>query len=633
MINATKLTMRFGGKILFQDASLQLNPGNHYGLVGSNGSGKSTLIKILSGELIPEAGDVAIPNLLKLGSLKQDHYLYDDNLILDVVLMGKPHLWKAWEEKEKLLEQHHFDESTCDLLDQFEKRIELEGGYSASSTAASLLEGLGLPQTVHSQKMNTLSGGYKLRVLLAQVLFSQPDLLLLDEPTNHLDLFSIRWLEDYLKKFPGILVVCSHDRNFLNAVCDHIIDVDRETLKIYKGNYDQFLAQKAFREEQTDAVLAKQDKKREHLQEFIDRFGAKASKAKQAQSKMKLMEKIVDEMDSMGLKPSNRSYPSLSFELCRHPGAVVLKTNQICKSYGSKQVLKNVSFEIERGEKIAILGANGLGKSTLLEILTQGSPQCSGKVEWGYAVQYAYFPQDHAKHVHGAHTLLSWLNQYDTQASEQHLRDILGRVLFSGDDAHKPVHVLSGGETARLLLAKMMLQKHNVLIFDEPTNHLDMEASEMLIEALEDYPGTLLFVSHNRHFVNSLAERILEITPETVLDFRCTFEEYLQKRDVDLLEKSRRQKIIVEKTSTTDHDVRKQQKKFKTSQEKKAKAAEEKCLKLEKEIQLIDEKFLSKSFYESAAKDEIDRLAKEKKAFEAQLNIALNEWENYENGN
>lgn len=633
MISATQLSMRFGGKILFKDVSLQLNPGNHYGLVGSNGSGKSTLIKILTGVVLPESGDIAIPNLTRVGSLKQDHFIYEDTLILNVVMMGKPNLWKAWQEKNKLLEKSEFDEEACHALDLLEKEIEKEEGYTAASQGAKLLEGLGLPENIHLQAMKTLSGGYKLRVLLAQVLFSNPDVLLLDEPTNHLDLFSIRWLEGYLKNFPGTLVISSHDRDFLNAVCDHILDVDRETIKIYKGNYEQFLEIKNFHLEQSETILAKQDKKKEHLQDFIDRFGAKASKAKQAQSKMKLVEKIATEMESLNLKTSSRAYPVLSFELCRPPGAIALKVFHVCKSFGAKKVLNDVSFEVERGERIAILGANGLGKSTLLEILTRSIPPCHGTFEWGFAAQYAYFPQDHAKHVYGDHTLLSWLNQFDRQMSEQRLRDLLGKVLFSGDDVHKPIGVLSGGETARLLLAKMMLLKHNILIFDEPTNHLDMEASEVLIEALNAYPGTLIFVSHNRHFVSLLANRIIELTPCGFQDYRCSFEEYLQKRDYDLLAKSNRQKeISKEKPAAVEaYEEKKLQKKTKSQLERKAKIAEEKCHQLELQIQSIDAKFAMVGFFEKTPKEEVDTLVKDKLTLESQLEMALIEWELAEN--
>ncbi len=623
--------MRYGAKILFKNSQLQLNPGNHYGVVGANGSGKSTLLKILSGELIPEAGDVAIPTQFKIGTLKQDHFLYENVPILDTVLMGKQPLWKALQEKEKLLQQSEFSEEDCHLLDDLEKKIVHHDGYAAESQAAQLLEGLGLLAIIHRQPMSTLSGGYKLRVLLAQVLFSQPDILLLDEPTNHLDLFSIRWLEGYLKKFPGTIALTSHDRDFLNGVCDHIIDVDHEKLKVYKGSYDEFFEVKSFVHEQLEARLVNQEKKREHLQQFIDRFRAKSSKARQAQSKMKLVEKLEDEMAELNIAPSSRQYPTIKFEQYRPSGAIALKVHDICKSYGSKRVLHQVSFEVERGDHIAFLGPNGIGKSTLLEILTDSQKADTGTVEWGYAVQLAYFPQDHAKHVRGHFTVLTWLQQFDHSLPEERFRSILGLVLFSGDDVHKPVEVLSGGETARLLLARMMLVKHNVLIFDEPTNHLDMEASETLLEALKNYPGTLLCVSHNRHFVSHFAKRIIELSHEGLHDFQCSFEEYLEKHDYDLLSAAKQPKESVKSKSKADgasiYELQKEQQKLKNQQLKKIKMAEDKCHRLEKELKIIDEILGKEGFYTEASSTEIERLLAKKNEIEQALEISLKEWE------
>jgi len=477
MISASSLSMRFGGKILFKNANFQLNPGQHYGLVGANGSGKSTLIKILIGDETPESGNVAIASQLNVGALKQDHFLYENIRILDTVLMGKKQLWEALKGKDELLKHEHFTEVECHKLEEFDKVISEHDGYTAESLASKLLEGLGLPNRIHEQPMHTLSGGYKLRVLLAQLLFSEPDALLLDEPTNHLDLFSIRWLEGYLREFEGTLLISSHDRDFLNGICNHIVDLDYGTIKIYKGNYDRFLEAKASEKELKESVFEKQDKKREDLQEFIDRFGAKASKAKQAQSKMRLVEKLGDEMDKLDIRMSSRLYPKLNFVQVRPPGIRALKVSGISKSYGEKQVLKNISFEIERGDRVAFIGPNGIGKSTLLEIIANNLSSDNGNFEWGFAAQPAYYPQDHARIVNGQISLLDWLSNQDTQVAEQSVREILGRVLFSGDDVKKQVGVLSGGETARLVLARMMLQKQNVLIFDEPTNHLDMEAA------------------------------------------------------------------------------------------------------------------------------------------------------------
>lgn len=630
MISASNLKMRFGGKILFKDCNFQLNPGQHYGLVGANGTGKSTLIKILIGEITPDAGEVSLPAQFSIGTLKQDHFIYENDPILDVVQMGNAKLWHAFKKRDTILANESFSDDDCLSLESVEKIIHEHDGYTAPSRAAKLLEGLGLPTTTHLQKLSTLSGGFKLRVLLAQVLFSQPDILLLDEPTNHLDIFSIKWLEGYLKAFPGMIVVSSHDREFLNKVCNHIVDLDRESIKVYKGNYDQFEEAKEFEKENKEAQLEKQDKKKQDLQGFIDRFKAKSTKARQAQSKMRLVEKLEDEMEVLNLSPSSRMYPNLDFTICRPSGAVVLKVDGISKHFGPKHVLNKISFQVERGEHIAFLGANGIGKSTLLEILNQGLHADHGTFEWGFAVQHAYFPQDHAKHVKGSSTLLDWLRQFDTTATDESLRGVLARVLFSGDDVHKSINVLSGGETARLLLAKMMLLKHNVLIFDEPTNHLDMEAIETLLTALKNYPGTLLFVSHNRHFVNALAKRVLEITHQGILDFKCSYPEYLEKRELDLLSADRKAHQLQTNTKKSaespNQDLRAQSKQ-RAHLERKIKLAEDKCQQLEKKIAEIDELLASEGFYQTKSKEQQQETIAKKTLLEKLLEEALQEWE------
>lgn len=622
--------MRFGGKILFKNGTIQLNPGQHYGLVGANGSGKSTLIKILVGDTTPETGDVAVPSSLNIGTLKQDHFLYEDVRIIDTVLMGKRKLWEALEAKHVLLQHEHFTEEECHKLEALDKVISAYHGYAAESQAAKLLEGLGLPDKVHANPMKTLSGGYKLRVLLAQVLFSEPEILLLDEPTNHLDLFSIRWLEGYLKEFPGTLLISSHDRDFLNGVCNNIVDLDFETIKIYKGNYDAFLLTKESDKVLKESQLEKQDKKREDLQDFVDRFKAKASKARQAASKMKLVEKLSDEIETLNIRPSTRRYPRLNFEQVRPSGAVALKVTGICKSYGTKQVLNGISFEVDRGDKIAFLGPNGIGKSTLLEILANNLKSDHGAFQWGHAAQVAYFPQDHARIVHGKATLMDWLKNQEPQASDQAIRDVLGRMLFSGDDAAKPVDVLSGGETARLVLAKMMLQKHNILIFDEPTNHLDMEAAEILLESLQAYPGTLLVVSHNRHFVSHLADRIIELTPDGLEDFRCSFAEYLEKRDIDHLSATAKRPVVKEEKAADaklSHEEQKKLRNAKAQREKKAAQAEDNYHRLEKAMQAIDEKLMCGDFYHNASPLELEELMRKKSTLEKELEVAFKEWE------
>ncbi|WP_213152359.1 ABC-F family ATP-binding cassette domain-containing protein [Neochlamydia sp. AcF95] len=630
MISATNLSMRFGGKILFKNASFQLNPGNHYGLIGANGAGKSTLLKILARDLTAEEGEFCIPSQLALGTLKQNHFLYEQVPILDTVLMGNAKLWKALEEKNILLDKPEFDEEECHLLADLEKIIEEQDGYSAESVAGKILEGLGLPDRIHHQNLSTLSGGYKLRVLLAQVLFSKPDILLLDEPTNHLDLYSIKWLEGYLRDFPGTLLVSSHDRDFLNAICDHMLDLDHQKITSYKGNYEDFLKTKASAVEQKELAFAKQEKRREDLQNFIDRFKAKASKARQAQSKMKLVDKIEDEMAELDFTPTSRLYPRLKFEPHRSSGALVLKAKGICKSYGTKQVLHQVSFEVERGERIALVGANGIGKSTLLEILT-GQLKCEqGSWEWGHAAQVAYFPQDHHREVNGNISLLEWLSEQDPQIPEQKLREILGRVLFTGDDVKKSVHLLSGGETARLILAKMMLLKGNVLIFDEPTNHLDMEAIEALLEALNHYTGTILFVSHNRHFVTHLAKKVIEISDTGVQTYDCSYVEYIEKREMDLLSKNlkpvkiKADEKLAEKPSYQDQKNLRSQK---SQQEKIAAQVEKKCQQLEEQIKDLDERMAAADFYLHTPKEGIQRFIAQKEKLEKQFEEALKAWE------
>ena len=634
MITLSQLSMRFGAKILFKNVSLQFNAGQRYGLIGANGCGKSTLIKLLTGEMTAESGQVVLPQQLRLGSLSQDHYAYRQQLILDVVLQGRKKLWEAMEQKKTLLEKAEFSDSDCDILTGLEKIIEEQEGYASEGEAAKLLEGLGIREEWHCKSLDSLSGGYKLRVLLAQVLFGKPDILVLDEPTNHLDLYSIKWLEDYLKSFPGTLVVTSHDRDFLDGICTHIADVDYGTIKIYKGNYEAFQQQKILDRELKEHLLQKHDKRRSDLQGFIDRFGAKATKARQAQSKARLVEQLEEEIEALDLIPSSRLYPKLHFEPLRASGVTVLTVKAISKSYGSKKVLDNVSFEIERGERIAIIGPNGIGKSTLLEILTQYQPADQGVFQWGFASRVAYFPQDHARETQGHLTLLEWLGQFDREIPQERLRDVLGRVLFSGETANQFVHTLSGGETARLLLAKIMLQKPNVLIFDEPTNHLDIEAIEELVKALQNFDGTLLLVSHNRYFVSRLANRIIEISYQGVKDFKGTYPEYLEKQENDflatILPLSQRYSQEKGTSKSASHQAYQDQKRLKSqlSQlKKKVVQAEENCHQLEKKIEKIDALMAAEGFYQQSSREEQQRLAKEKNLLEEQLLMAMEEWE------
>lgn len=626
--------MRFGAKILFKNVNLQFNPGSHYGLIGANGCGKSTFIKILAGEISPEKGSVVLPTHLSMGSLKQNHYLYEETPILDVVLMGKNKLWKALEKKQKLLEIEHFSEEACHQLMEIEKTIEEEGGYQATSEAAKLLEGLGIITEHHLKPLNILSGGYKLRVLLAQLFFGKPDILVLDEPTNHLDLFSIKWLEGYLRQFQGTLIVSSHDRDFLNGFCTHIVDVDYATIKIYKGNYEAFVATKIQDREQKEALLQKQDKRRADMQSFIDRFKAKATKARQAQSKARFVEQIEEEMEALDLTPSSRLYPKFRFIPYRPSGATALTVKGIAKSYGAKKVLENVSFEVERGDHVAIIGPNGIGKSTLIEILTDHQTQDEGSFNWGFAVRYAYFPQDHSREVSGSQSLLDWLGTFDRELNQEQLREILARVLFSGDVVNQSVTTLSGGETARLILAKMIMQKPNILIFDEPTNHLDMEAIDELTAVLQTFEETVIVVSHNRYFVSRVANRILEITPKGLKDFKCSYQEYMEKQEIDhlstdvsLKQRYANPSVSENKDASSQYEDQKRMRNQRTQLKKKVSQMETLCQQLEEKIAQLDQKMATPGFYETASHIEQQQIAKQKQELEEKLMETLELWE------
>lgn len=634
MLSINDLSMRFGSQILFEGVTCQFNTGR-YGLVGANGSGKSTFIKILTGELLPESGNIHKATQSSIGSLKQNHYMYEEEEILQIVLRGRKQLWDALETKKQLLQQEKFSETESEKLAYLEKVIAEEEGYTASSEAAKLLEGLGIQEEWHARPLRLLSGGYKLRVLLAQVFFSRPSILILDEPTNHLDLYSIKWLEGYLKQFPGTLIVSSHDRDFLNTICTHIADVDYGSIRIYKGGYNEFHAFKQQEREQKIALLEKYGKRRDDIQQFIDRFGAKATKARQAQSKARLVEQLEDQMEGIDLTPSSRLYPDLNFNALRSSGQTALKVKDIAKAYGTKQVLSQVSFEVERGDRIAIIGPNGIGKSTLLEILTGHLPSDQGSFEWGFAARIAYFPQDHAREVEGAVSLLDWLSNVDRTLHQEQVRDMLGRVLFSGDKVHQPIHTLSGGETARLILAKMMLQKPNILIFDEPTNHLDMEAIEELSDALKTFEGTILLVSHNRYFVSQLATRILDITPKGIQDFKGSYLEYLERQQaVDYLAQptSLKQRYGAEikdesREKISSYEEQKKWRSIKAQLKKRITQAEEECEKIEKQLKELEETMASEVFYQTTPRDKQQQVLNQKKQLEEQLIEAMAKWE------
>ncbi|MEX0907252.1 MAG: ABC-F family ATP-binding cassette domain-containing protein [Gemmatimonadota bacterium] len=537
MISISGLTKHYGDRTLFADASLQLNAGERYGLVGANGSGKTTFLNILSGHEEASAGSVSIPRRLRLGVLRQDQFLYEDQQILSVALMGNPELWEAMRAHDELLANahEHFD---AERYSAIEETILRHDGYTAEARAAAILEGLGLAADVHRQPLSILSGGFKLRVLLAQVLASAPDVLLLDEPTNHLDILSISWLEGFIREFAGPVVVISHDHQFLDGVATHILDVDYQQVTLYRGNYTTFVAAKQAERERREKDIAGREREIEHHQEFVDRFKAKASKARQAQSKLRMIERKAEEIEE--LPTSSRRYPTFRFEERRHSGRDVLLVKDVTKEYGDKPVLHGVDLTVRRGDRIAIMGPNGIGKSTLLKIAMGVVAPDEGTVEWGYETHPGYFAQDHQEEMETqTGSAEEWVAQFCPDRGVGYVRGQMALMLFSGDDPKKRLSSLSGGEAARLVFTKLAIERPNVLVLDEPTNHLDLESIEALVEGLKTFTGTLILVSHDRWFIGQLATRIVDIEPEGITDYNGTYQEYVDYRGMDRLDPER----------------------------------------------------------------------------------------------
>ncbi len=633
MIQVSQLAMRFGKKILFENVSFQLNSGNRYGVAGANGSGKSTLLKIFSGEVAPEEGEVSLPSQTKLGFLKQNHFEFEKVHILDTVIMGKPVLWEALQEKENLLSLKNINEKEGNRLAELEMVIAHEGGYEAESIVSVILNGLGIETALHSDPMSTLSGGYKLRVLLAQVLYSQPDLLLLDEPNNHLDILSIAWLENYLMEYEGTVVVVSHDHYFLNKVATHILDIDYETIKVYKGDYHQFQKIKDLERDQKEQGIVRQEKKKEELQRFYERFRGQATKARQAMSRKKQL----DKMEDITIKRSSRIAPRFEFSQKRPSGKQVLLITELCKKFEDNQVLNQVTFSVARGERIAVIGPNGIGKSTLLKILTERLSRDKGTVEWGHEVSLGYFAQNHKDLIPNGTTPYEWLCDFAKGESVGVIRGILGRMLFSGDDeVHKKTENLSGGEGARLSFSRFILEKPNVLILDEPTNHLDLESVETLIQALALFPGTIIFVSHDRHFVGNTATAVLELTPKGYDFYRGTYSEFLDHKGQDHLDReitgrknSNRENKKTARTAQEKKDIqeRRRLKKEQARLEKSIPKKEVRISDLELTIVRVDEKLADGKIYETGNEEKLQDLLSEKRELKKHLEREIAQWE------
>jgi ATPase subunit of ABC transporter with duplicated ATPase domains len=635
MIAASNLGKYYGEQTLFERVSVQFQAGERYGLVGANGSGKSTLLRLLAGDEIPSEGTVAVPKRARVGVLRQDHFRYEEVPILDTVMMGNAELWHAISEKEKLLEQadREFD---GDRYAELEDVILRHDGYTLEARAAEILEGLGIPAARHREPLRVLSGGFKLRVLLAQTLASNPDVLLLDEPTNHLDILSIRWLEKFLESYGGCTLVVSHDHRFLDNVCTAILDIDYGTATLYKGNYTFFATAKVEDRMRRETEIERREKEIAGHQAFVDRFKAKATKARQAQSKVKLIEKIIIEP----LPQSSRRYPSFAFQQARPSGKQVLALEGVAKSYGAQRVLDGVSLEVRRGERVAIIGPNGIGKSTLLKIAVGQVPADAGKIEWGYEARVGYFAQDHREQLFDPKkTVESWLWEHCPGEPIGFVRGQLGAVLFSGDEVRKKVGSLSGGEAARLIFARQVIEKPNILVLDEPTNHLDLEAIEALVKALRRYPGTLIFVSHDRWFVGELATRVVEIQPTGLNDFHGTYEEYLERCGDDHLDseavlrkaraekrKARENRDATERARADEPGYKKRRREIAAQLEQVTRAIDA----AERRVNEINETFCDATFFERAEPKEVKKLEQEQKQQARRLEELMKEWEGLE---
>jgi ATPase subunit of ABC transporter with duplicated ATPase domains len=534
LITTANITMQFGAKPLFENVSVKFGGGNRYGLIGANGCGKSTFMKILGKDLEPTSGNVAVDNGERVGKLRQDQFAFEDCFVIDTVMMGHAELWHVKQERDAIYANPDATEDDYLHAAELESQFAELNGYSAEARAGELLLGVGIPSSQHHGLMSAIAPGFKLRVLLAQALFSDPDILLLDEPTNNLDINTIRWLENVINTSKNTIIIISHDRHFLNSVCTHMADLDYGNLRIFPGNYDEYMVASTQARERMLANNAKKKAQISDLQSFVSRFSANASKARQATSRARQIEKIKLE----DVKPSSRQYPFIQFEVDGRDKLyrLAVSIQEISKRFPGldKPLFDHLNFDIEAGEKVAIIGPNGIGKTTLLRCLAGDLTTDAGEIKWAEKARSGYYPQDHAADFEDSMSLTEWMDQWrQGNDDDQMIRGTLGRLLFSGDDIKKPTRVISGGEQGRMLFGKLILQKPNIMLMDEPTNHLDMESIESLNSALEKFTGTLIFISHDREFVSSLATRILEMKPEGIIDFKGNYEDYLQSQGVE----------------------------------------------------------------------------------------------------
>ena len=529
MITTNNVSLQFGKRVLYKDVNLKFTPGNCYGIIGANGAGKSTFLKLLAGDIEPTGGNIEITPGERLSVLKQDHYAFDEFEVLRTVMMGNKRLVEIMDEKDALYAKPDFSDEDGMKASELEAEFAEMNGWDAESEAARLLNGLGIPENEHTMQMSELTAKEKVRVLLAQALFGNPDILLLDEPTNHLDVESINWLEDFLAGFENTVIVVSHDRHFLNQVCTYICDVDFGEIKQYAGNYDFWYESSQLALQMAKDANKKKDEKIKELQTFIQRFAANAAKSKQATSRKKMLDKIT--LDD--IKPSSRRYPYIAFTPDREAGDQLLTVEGISKTVDGEQVLKNVSFTLKRGDKVAFVGPNSIGKTMLFKILMGEEEPDEGSFKWGVTTTQAYLPADNSAYFDEIDlNLVDWLRQYSKDPDETFVRGFLGRMLFSGEESQKKAQVLSGGERVRCMLSRMMLSGANVLLLDEPTNHLDLESITALNNGLMDFKGTELFVSHDHQFVQTIANRIIDITPDGVVDRVTTYDEFLANETV-----------------------------------------------------------------------------------------------------